>query len=179
MNEENLTKVAEQVVKQKRPKKSAQMSVQTNPGDNAKYLGNALEIARLPKIDTKNVEQLQNRIGEYFDICYKNDMKPSVVGIALAIGCDRSTLWKWSVEKSDRGNTIKRAYVILDQMMNDFMQNGKINPVSGIFLMKNNFGYADKQEVVLTPNNPLGDGKDTKEIEDRYIESVVDENLTT
>lgn len=32
------------------------------------------------------------------------------------------------------------------------MQNGKINPVSGIFLGKNNFGYQDKQEMVLTPN---------------------------
>ena len=32
------------------------------------------------------------------------------------------------------------------------MQNGKINPVSGIFLGKNNFGYQDKQEMVITPN---------------------------
>ena len=42
--------------------------------------------------------------------------------------------------------------------------------------MKNNFGYADKQEVVLTPNNPLGDTKDTKELEERYIESVVEDD---
>lgn len=40
--------------------------------------------------------------------------------------------------------------------------------------MKNNFGYADKQEVVLTPNNPLGDTKDTKELEEQYIDSVVE-----
>ena len=58
------------------------------------------------------------------------------------------------------------------------MQNGKINPVSGIFLMKNNFGYADKQEVVLTPNNPLGDTTPVAELEEKYLESVVDENLT-
>ena len=62
--------------------------------------------------------------------------------------------------------------------MEDYMQNGKINPVSGIFLMKNNFGYADKQEVVLTPNNPLGEQKSTDELEQRYLESVTDENLT-
>ena len=60
--------------------------------------------------------------------------------------------------------------------MVDYMQNGKINPVSGIFLMKNNFGYADKQEVIVTPNNPLGDTKDTKELQEAYIEgSIVDE----
>jgi hypothetical protein len=32
------------------------------------------------------------------------------------------------------------------------MANGKINPVSGIFLGKNNFGYQDEQEYVVTPN---------------------------
>ena len=29
------------------------------------------------------------------------------------------------------------------------MQNGKINPVSGIFLGKNHFGYQDKTDVVV------------------------------
>ena len=32
------------------------------------------------------------------------------------------------------------------------MQNGLINPVSGIFLGKNNYGYQDKTEYVVTPN---------------------------
>ena len=32
------------------------------------------------------------------------------------------------------------------------MQNNKINVVAGIFLGKNNFGYQDKQEYVVTPN---------------------------
>jgi len=31
------------------------------------------------------------------------------------------------------------------------MQNGKVNPVSGIFLMKNNFGYQDKTEIAIEP----------------------------
>jgi hypothetical protein len=63
-------------------------------------------------------------------------------------------------------------------MMEGYMQNGKINPVSGIFLMKNNFGYTDKQEVVLTPNSPLGDQKSDAELEQKYLDSVADENLT-
>ena len=76
-------------------------------------------------------------------------------------------------KNTEVADTLKKAMKVLDLQMVDYMQNGKINPVSGIFLMKNNFGYADKQEVVLTPNNPLGDTKDTKELEERYIESVV------
>ena len=40
----------------------------------------------------------------------------------------------------------------MEILWENYMQNGKINPVSGIFLGKNNFGYQDKQEMVLTPN---------------------------
>lgn len=176
MTDENLTEIAEQVTKQKRPKKSEQMSVQTKPGDNTKYLTNAMRIANLPKIDTKDTAQLQARIEKYFNICAEDDMKPSVAGLALAIGVDRKTIWQWTQsENSDRSNTIKRAYAVLDLMMNDYMQNGKINPVSGIFLMKNNFGYQDKQDVVITPNNPLGEKVDRKQLENKYIESVAEE----
>lgn len=176
MKDENLTEIAEQVAKQKRPKKSEQMSVQTKPGDNTKYLTNAMRIANLPKIDANDTAQLQARIEEYFNICAEDDMKPSVAGLALAIGVDRKTIWQWTQsENSDRSNTIKRAYAVLDLMMNDYMQNGKINPVSGIFLMKNNFGYQDKQDVVITPNNPLGEKVDRKQLENKYIESVAEE----
>ena len=52
------------------------------------------------------------------------------------------------------------------------MQNGKINPVSGIFLMKNNMGYQDKQEVVLTPNTQLGDSTTPEELQQKYLEAT-------
>lgn len=176
MKNEQLQEVGEQVVKKKRPKRSEQLQVHTEPGDNTKYLQHSLTLANLPSIDLKNTEQLKMRVVEYFQICATDDMKPSVAGLALAVGTDRRRLWEWAnTEKSDRTDIIKKAYQMLDVQMTDYMQNGKINPVSGIFLMKNHFGYTDKQEVVVTPNNPLGDGTATEEIEQRYIESVVEE----
>jgi hypothetical protein len=180
MDDKNLTEIGEQIVKkQKRPKRSEQLQVHTDPGDNTKYLNHALKLAALPKFDTKDIPLLQERIETYFTICAEDDQKPSVAGLALAVGVDRKTIWQWSqTENSDRSNTIKRAYQILNLMMEGYMQNGKINPVSGIFLMKNNFGYTDKQEVVLTPNAPLGEQKSDAELEQKYLESVVDENLT-
>jgi hypothetical protein len=36
-------------------------------------------------------------------------------------------------------------------------QNGKINPAAAIFLGKNNFGYRDVAEHVLTPNVKTSD----------------------
>lgn len=64
---------------------------------------------------------------------------------------------------------------MLDSQMVDYMQNGKINPVSGIFLMKNSFGYKDQQEVVVTPSSPLGEQTDPEELRNRYIDSLPEE----
>lgn len=180
MTNEDAEKIGKDVVKRKRPDRTEALSVHTNPGDNTRYLNHSLTLAALPKIDVKNVEQLQNRVAEYFTICSEDDMKPSVSGLALAVGTDRRRLWEWAnVEKSDRTDVIKKAYQMLDLQMTDYMQNGKINPVSGIFLMKNHFGYTDKQEVVVTPNQPLGEVQETNEIKQRYLESTVtdDENF--
>jgi hypothetical protein len=41
--------------------------------------------------------------------------------------------------------------------------------VSGIFLAKNNFGYQDKQEYVVTPNQMA------QEVDPRVIEAKYDE----
>lgn len=108
-------------------------------------------------------------------------MKPTVSGMCNALGVDKTTFYRWGVgeyresESSDHRIIVKKARCVLEELWEDYMLNGKINPVSGIFLGKNHFGYTDKQEVVLTPNNPLGDTKDTKALEEKYIDSVVDD----
>lgn len=52
----------------------------------------------------------------------------------------------------DVRDSVKKAYTFMEQNWEDYMQNGKINPVAGIFLGKNNYGYQDKTEYVITPN---------------------------
>lgn len=150
--------LAEEKQKQKRisPKRPNQ-TAQLEPGDNRKFISNGLQIMNLPAIDTDDAQQVWNRIEEYFAISTANDVKPSVAGMALALGTERQTLWRWinGVESSKSKavrDTLKRGMAFLNMQMEDYMQNGKINPVSGIFLMKNNMGYQDKQEVVVTPN---------------------------
>lgn len=167
--------VGNAVVKKKRTRPEQQ--VHTEPGENTKYLNHNLQVMRLPKIDTNNAELVQERIERYFEICAENDMKPNIPGLALSLGVDRTTLWRWVngqlSKPEDVRNTIKNAYQIINSMMEDWMQNGKINPVAGIFLMKNNMGYADKQEVVVTPNQPLGNEMSSDDLQQKYIDDVV------
>ena len=177
MNNKELTEVGKQVTKRKRPDIAERYKVNTKPGENRKYILHSLRLAELPKVKMNNEKEVAQRVVDYFTICSEDDMKPSVAGLALAMDIDRRYLWEIREGRKGKNtevaDTLKKAMKVLDLQMVDYMQNGKINPVSGIFLMKNNFGYADKQEVVLTPNNPLGDTKDTKELEERYIDSVV------
>ena len=143
----------------------------TDPGDNTKYLNHALAVRNLPPINTKDPVQVKQRITEYFLLCAENDMKPSVKGFLNALRVAKSTLWEWR-QGNYRADThqaiICEAYDMLEALWEDYMMNGKINPVSGIFLGKNNFGYQDKQEYVLTPNQK--NEVDTAVIEAKYAE---------
>lgn len=145
-------------------------------GDNTKYTTFALAIMQLPKIDVRNPVQLRKRVGEYFQLCADHDMKPGVAAVGLAIGLDRRRLWEIRTGSSRNGSIpqechdiINEVYDSLEVLWENYMQNGKINPVSGIFLGKNHFGYADKQEYVVTPNTGV-QSVDPATIEAKYAE---------
>lgn len=146
-------------------------------GDNSRYLRHALVLLDLPPIDISDDKQVNERIAWYFNHCADNDMKPTVTGLANSLGVSRFTLYEWRTGKrrgltDNRPEIIQRAYSVLEELWEDYMLNGKINPVSGIFIGLNHFGYTNKQEIVVTPNNPLGEKEDMNEIRQRYLESI-------
>jgi hypothetical protein len=122
--------------------------LQVEPGDNAKYLNVSLQLMNLPKIDLMDNDAVVDRLNEYFQIHAMNDMKPTVAGMGLALnGMDRRRLWeiktgnhqphsKLEELPPDVSDSIKRAYKLMENLWENYMQNGKINPVSGIFLVK-------------------------------------------
>lgn len=150
----------------------------TNPGDNAKYINHSLRLADLPLCPTDDEEAVRTRCQEYFRICNEDDMKPSVAGLALALGIDRKYLWE--IREGIKGKNprvadcLKKSMQLLELQMVDYMQNGQINPVAAIFLSKNHFGYRDQQEVVVSAQSALGDEKSAEEIRQRYIDSIAD-----
>ena len=143
-------------------------------GDNNKYTTFALAIMQLPKIDVKNPEELRARVVDYFALCAEHDMKPGVAALSLALGLDRRRLWEMNTGVSTRNTTfpqeckdiVKTAYDSLEVLWESYMTNGKINPVSGIFLGKNNFGYRDQQEHIIAPGQTEEASKDV--IEAKY-----------
>ena len=155
------------------------------PGDNTKYVLLGAKLFNLPPIDLKDPEQVSNRLNEFFQIHAEADMKPTVSGMGMALGLDRRRLWEIKTGAKVGGTTpidlptptlvsIKRAYEYMEILWENYMQNGKINPVSGIFLGKNNFGYQDKTEYVLTPKVNDDSNYDADDIRKRYLSDSID-----
>lgn len=136
-------------------------TVQTMTGENSRFLLHDLKLFRLPKIDMNNPSAVQKRIEQYFSICAEDDIKPSIESLALSFNVSRFTLFDWmtdrnkSIKNPESILTLKTAYNAINSYYAHMMANGKINPVAGIFLMKNNMGYRDTTDYVISSgNNP-------------------------
>ena len=156
-------------------------AITATPEEQASLITQSLAIANLPRIDLKDPEQVRDRINEYFSMIERNGSRPTVTGLGMALnGMDRQRLYE--IKTGNYGNTrgemanlpssvtflIKNAYRVMEELWEQYMQQGKINPVSGIFLGKNHYGYQDKQDIVVTPSMPEQDF-DAKQIAERYL----------
>ena len=180
-NDDIVTDVVETAKKKPRGKNIGEtLAPVTEPGDNQKYIGVSMKLFTMSKVDLHQPEQVQERLEEYFKIHFDADLKPTVAGMAMALGIDRRRLWEIRAGSKMGGHTtldlptltvdsIKKAYDFMENLWENYMQNGKINPVSGIFLGKNNFGYQDKTEYVVTPNTHNDSDYNAEDIRARYL----------
>lgn len=156
-----------------------------NEGDNTKYLSINAALMNMPNIDLNDPVAVQQRLMEYFELYAEADTKPTVVGMAAALN-GHSRRWLYAVTHDvptggkgymanipkESANYIKKAYVLLENLWENYMLNGKVNPVVGIFLGKNNYGYQDKTEYVVTPNSQNEEEYDVNDIKKRYATTI-------
>ena len=151
-----------------------------DPGDNTRIVQTNMKFFDMPKVDLNDSEAVRQRLGEYFQIYADADLKPTVAGMACALGVNRQRLWEIKTGAMVGGTTkqslpsetldfIKKAYEILEMSMENYASSGKVNPVISIFMMKNHFGYQDKTEYVLTPNQQQAPDYDAEDIRKRYL----------
>ena len=154
--------------------------LQTDPGDNTRIVLTNMKFFTMPAIDLNDPKAVQERLIEYFQIYGDADLKPTVAGMGMALGLDRRRLWEIKTGAAVGGqgkqhlpqetlDLIKKAYEILETSMEAYANAGKINPVMAIFMMKNHFGYQDKTEYVLTPNQKTESDYDADDIRKRYL----------
>ena len=174
-----------EIVKQKR--KPAGMAAALagdlgqDPGDNTRIVQTSMKFFDMPRVDLHDPEAVHERLCEYFRIYGEADLKPTVAGMAMALGVDRRRLWAIANDQPTGGNgyklhlppettdLVKKAYEMLEMSMEAYANAGKINPVMAIFMLKNHWNYQDKTEYVLTPNQKQESDYNADEISKRYL----------
>ena len=182
MSKENsVIQKGEEIVKKKRGRGGTENFPTTLSGtkkEDVQRIGsNLLKWYKMPKAVTD--EEIAERLNMFFETCIANGEVMTVEKMALDLGYGRATIWKCETDGEvctpARRYLIKKAKELLASFDAEMVTEGKINPVTYIFRAKNYFGLQDKQEYVLTPNNPLGDTKDPSDIQKRLEEGVIDE----
>lgn len=140
-------------------------------GEISQLMRQAIEIDSWPPIDLDSDEEVDKRINEYWMYCAERDSRPMVSGLALSLGISRQALNDWKNGRrrgklsSSRADLIKKAYSILEFMWEQYMTTGKINPASGCFIGKNNFGYQDEIKITAVPAKDLEADRTPEQIE--------------
>lgn len=156
------------------------MTLEHNPdlpmGYNTRRIAFMQAILPTEPLDLNDVEEMERRFDNYLRLCAEWDMKIGNQAAYAAIGIDKGTAWEWvnrSLGNPARTDFVKKVQKVCAMYREGLMEDGKVNPVTGIFWQKNYDGMKDQQEVVLTPNtSPLGEQKDAEALKQKYLENT-------
>lgn len=145
-------------------------------GYNTKRIRFMQAILPTEPLDYNDVAEMERRFARYLELCAEWDMKIGNQAAYAAIGIDKCTAWEWENRvqgNPTRTNFIKKVRQFCAMYREGLMEDGKVNPVTGIFWQKNYDGMKDQQEVVLTPNtSPLGEQQNAEALKQKYLENT-------
>lgn len=145
------------------------------PGDNTRIINHFLAVRSMPAVDLDDAQAVDARVWEYMSKCADDDVKPSVEGLAIALHVTRETLNSWGNKRTRDNNpvysdTVKSAVQMLNAMTATNLQEGKVNPAAGIFLLKNNAGYTDTQQITVEAKDNSIDAPAMADVMQEYAE---------
>ena len=144
----------------------------------SKLLGEVLVEYRKTRV--KSDEELAQRLDDYFTRCATSGQIPTVEEMCMCTGYTQCTCNDW-ISGRNKGfspNTsviMKKAKEILKTFDAKLVISGKLNFLAYCFRAKNYYGMTDKQEVVLTPNQPLGEQLSPEDLQQKYLTDIAAE----
>ena len=110
-----------------------------------------IELSKLgiPKSD----QELEQRITEYFQHCIQNNSRPGIESLCLSLSTTRQNFWKWCGGDGGKSPEWQHQCLLARQVIIAFLEsagmNGKLNPATSIFLLKNWANYSDSSIPVI------------------------------
>lgn len=146
-------------------------------GYNGELVSNIATLIQPPELTDPDCIERWEKFTAYLRMCAEKDMKVGNLAAYMAIGIDKTIAWKWENEQlsKDRRNLIKSIRQVCAVYREQLMQDGKVNPVVGIFWQKNYDGMRDQTETVITANAPLGEevtSRDAERLAETYLSNA-------
>lgn len=140
--------------------------------ENTRYLKHSLSAWNLPVLDVRDTAAVQDRIEMYFRQCAVDNTKPNLSGLCLYLGISRKTIWQWRTgrrrDQEDFQRVILKAVSVLENELVSELTEGRINPVSAIFLLKSCYGFEDSTTVKFESASDKSDEETLEDIRKRY-----------
>lgn len=94
----------------------------------------------------QTLDELNNRISDYFQFCSDKRFRPGVESLCLSMNISRMTFWNWRNGKRGEAwaDACETALQQIVTFLEQAMLTGNVNPATGIFLLKNVAGYRDE-----------------------------------
>jgi hypothetical protein len=134
----------------------------------------ALEVSRWPKVDTKDINALYERLDLFISYCIENGLRIGNMGVYAALGIAKQTADDW--DSGNRGpqksDFIKKVKQICSLSREYYAQSGEINPILAIFYHKVHDNLVDNQEIVISQRQNAISDRTPEEIVAKYVKAL-------
>lgn len=117
---------------------------------NIRHIDHVLDVAMFPRLQEWNPENIGRRTAEYLEKCKEDGIRVNLSDYALALGTTPDGLNELVSDKRLTDETraaVLKGISMIEDLMLVMMSEQRINPVTGIFMLKNHFGYKDQSEI--------------------------------
>lgn len=103
----------------------------------------------------KNYDECRNDIVDYFKLCDKYDIIPTIASMSLYLGVNRDTLYNIANNPKvyEFSDILKGAIATCQAYHENAFMSNEISPVAFIFYAKNNYNMKDQTDVRFNQDN--------------------------
>lgn len=117
---------------------------------NIRHIDHTTSLALMPPLEVWDAESIGRRTMEYLEKCKEDGVRVNLSSYALALGTTPDGLNELINDKRKTDEVraaLLKGISMVESIMIEMMMEQRINPVTGIFLLKNHFGYKDQSEI--------------------------------
>lgn len=139
------------------------------PGDDILFLMKVLALSQ--GCNQNSIEDMKARFHTYLQMCADENVKVGNLAAYMSFGVmNKQTADSWARGKKSKEHKEFMLYVrgVCGAMREGMVQDGKLNPVVGIFWEKNHDGFTDQPKTETTIVDPLGEMQEAEDIMKKY-----------